>query len=534
MAAPKNQSSIEAMLKESEQRYQAFIHNSLEGIWRFELEEPVPVTLPVNKQIDLVFEQAYLAEANDAMARMYGMRKAEQLVGTRLTQLMDRSVTQNTEYLTAFIASGYNLHGVESEETDANGNTKYFLNSLVGIIEDGKIQRAWGTQLDVTSQHAVTAALQRSQERLELAIKVSRVGLWEWDVTAGELTWSDELRKIYNVGKRMHIDYANYISRIHTDDLAEMQQTIQQSMQTGAPYESEHRIVWPNGEVHWVYSRGQAFLQDGKPVRMTGTCLNIDERKAAEELKVRNALLNAERTELVRLNKSKDEFIALASHQLRTPATSVKQYLGMLLEGFAGDLKLTDQQLKLLQTAYDSNQRQIEIINDLLLIATIDAGKITLQKKPTDIAEFLGEIVEENRPKYNAKNQNIRLVRPDKPIVVTCDDIRLHMAIENLLDNAWKYSPDGAMTTITLKVTPKAVRICVTDQGVGIDKADFKKLFQKFSRIPNPLSTSSGGSGLGLYWAHNIIKLHGGSLSVKSERDKGTTFIISLPVSTEF
>lgn len=529
MATVKNQSSIESKLQASEQRYQAFIHNSLEGIWRFELDMPVSITLPVDEQIDMVFEHAYLAETNDAMARMYGLENAGQLIGVRLTQLMDRTVPQNIAYLKAFIASGYNLHGVESEETDSSGNTKYFLNSLVGILEGNQIQRAWGTQLDVTDQHKTTAELQRSQERLGLAIKVSRLGMWEWNVLASELTWSDELRKIYSVGGKQKITYELYMSRIHPDDRKPMQQVIQNSMQTGLPYETEHRIVWPDGSVHWVYSRGQAFLQDGEPVRMSGTCLNIDERKAAEELKVRHALLSAERKELVRLNKSKDEFIALASHQLRTPATSVKQYLGMLLEGFAGDLNLTDQQKRLLQTAYDSNQRQIEIVNDLLLIATLDAGKITLQKKPVAVITFLSEIIEEYQPRYAPKKQMLRFTHPDKTIQASFDDIRLRMAIENLVDNASKYSGDNTTITVIAKQTAKGVSISVTDQGVGIAKEDFKKLFQKFSRIPNELSTSSGGSGLGLYWAQKIVKLHGGALTIKSEPGKGSTFTITLP-----
>lgn len=255
--------------------------------------------------------------------------------------------------------------------------------------------------------------------------------------------------------------------------------------------------------------------------------MNLDERKATENLKVKNALLNTERKELMRLNKSKDEFIALASHQLRTPATSVKQYIGMLLEGYAGDLQLTHQQFTLLQTAYDSNERQIEIVNDLLLVATIDAGKVELKKHPIDLVDFLQEIVDDHSMKYAEHGQKLDYVRLDQPIIVPIDDVRLRMAVENLLDNASKYSPKGATTTVRI-ATNGDVRIAIQDQGVGIDTKDFNKLFQKFSRIPNPLSTSSGGSGLGLYWAQKIISLHGGTLELESSIGKGSTFTIVL------
>jgi signal transduction histidine kinase len=370
----------------------------------------------------------------------------------------------------------------------------------------------------------------RSQERLDLALKVSMLGMWEWEVASGQLTWSDELRKIYRIPLHSPVTYEKYMARIHPDDRDAMQATIQQSMQDGKAYEVEHRIVWANGEVHWVFSRGQAFLEDGKPVRMTGTCLNIDIRKSAEDLKVRNALLSAETDELHRLNKSKDEFIALASHQLRTPATAVKQFLGMLIEGYAGELTLTSEQLRLLQTAYDSNERQIAIVNDLLLIATIDAGKITLDYHQTDLIPYLQEIVAGYQPKYSERSQHIVFSSRETSLPLRIDDVRLRMAIENLIDNACKYSSDGATTTISVRKTADSFLIAIADEGVGIDKKDFDQLFQKFSRIPNSLSAASGGSGLGLYWAHRIVELHGGKLEVTSKASKGSVFTIRLPL----
>lgn len=524
-------SQIAAKLRSTEQRYQAFIHNSLEGIWRFELDKPIPTSLPVSKQIDMVFDHAYLAEANDAMARMYGLESADELIGSRLTDLMDRSIEQNISYLQAFVESGYNLQSVESEETDVHGNKKFFLNSLVGIVEDGAVQRAWGTQLDVTDQHQMTADLQDSQERLALALKVSELGMWEWNIQTGELLWSAELRKLFHVGPNKKVDYELYMSRIHPDDRKTIQRIIEKSMRTGEPYEVEHRIVWPNGETHWILSRGQTIILNGNPVRITGTALNVDIRKSAEELKVKNALLNNEREELVRLNKSKDEFIALASHQLRTPATGVKQFLGMLLEGYAGDLQLSDDQLRLLRTAYESNERQIAIVNDLLMIATIDAGQVDLDCRRTNLTDFVTEIVEDHQVKYADKGQSLKLNCRIQSLTIDIDDVRLRMALENLIDNALKYSPAGSVTTVSLTKTKDSAKISVADQGVGIDKKDFDKLFQKFSRIPNALSSSSDGTGLGLYWACKIVSLHGGKLDVASTPGKGTTFTISLPLN---
>ena len=139
-------------LAHSEERYRNFIQQSTEGIWRFELTEPIDVTEPVDRQIDLLYERAFLAEANDAMARMYGLDQAGQVIGARLGDLLVRGNPANVAYLRAFVHSGYRLSDGESVERDAQGNERHFLNNLVGFVENGMLVRAWGTQRDVTDQ----------------------------------------------------------------------------------------------------------------------------------------------------------------------------------------------------------------------------------------------------------------------------------------------------------------------------------------------------------------------------------------------
>ncbi|HEY0709889.1 MAG TPA: PAS domain S-box protein, partial [Polyangia bacterium] len=142
--------SLADALRESEARYRAFVSQSSEGIWRIEVEAPVPVDMPVPAQIDLFYQVAYLAECNDAMAKMYGYERAEELTGKRLGDLLLREDPRNHAYLSAFIESGYRLEGVESRERDRHGNLRVFQNSLIGILEDQHLRRAWGIQRDIT------------------------------------------------------------------------------------------------------------------------------------------------------------------------------------------------------------------------------------------------------------------------------------------------------------------------------------------------------------------------------------------------
>ena len=141
------------LLRESDERYRAFLANSTEAIWRFEVDEPIRTDLPVEEQVDLMFRHAYLAECNVAMARMYGFEDPEEIVGARLSDLMPEDEEQNRAYLRAFVEDGYRLTDAASVEVDRHGATHHFLNNLTGIVEGGRLVRAWGTQRDVTEHH---------------------------------------------------------------------------------------------------------------------------------------------------------------------------------------------------------------------------------------------------------------------------------------------------------------------------------------------------------------------------------------------
>ena len=226
------------------------------------------------------------------------------------------------------------------------------------------------------------------------------------------------------------------------------------------------------------------------------------------------------------LQNTKDELLALASHQLRTPASGVRQYLGMLTQGYFG--ALTAEQLEVADKAYRANDRQLEIIDQLLYVAKADAGQLILQPEACDIAALTQGVLDDMSTPIALKKITIKAsLAKSAPFVG--DERLLRMIIENLISNAVKYSYEKSTVQIKLSDTKTHVKLEVADRGVGIAPADQEFLFKKFSRIQNPLSVKEGGSGLGLYLAQRLAEAHGGTITVHTAEGTGSRFVLTLP-----
>ncbi len=228
-----------------------------------------------------------------------------------------------------------------------------------------------------------------------------------------------------------------------------------------------------------------------------------------------------------KLEEAKDELLSLASHQLRTPATAVKQYIAMVKDGFAG--KVTSDQQQLLEMAYENNERQLTIVDDLLYVARVDAGKANLRLEKFNIAALTKSVISDQAQILRERKQKVDKSGIEKPVYIHADPHYVRMILENLLNNASKYSYEKTTIRVSLRVLEDDVQISFKDKGVGIDKRDFNDVFQKFTRIPNELSRQTAGSGIGLYLSYQLALLHGGKITFTSTKGKGSIFTVHLP-----
>ena len=232
---------------------------------------------------------------------------------------------------------------------------------------------------------------------------------------------------------------------------------------------------------------------------------------------------------LIALDEAKDEFISMASHQLRTPLTSIKGYISMMLEGDLG--KVSPQQEQALKEAFGSSQRMVYLIADFLNVSRIKTGKFVIETKEVDLPQVVGEEITQLREMAASRDITLQYEAPGVFPRVKLDDNKIRQVMMNIVDNAIYYTPSGGTVTIQLYVDAKDVVFKVVDTGIGVPKREQHKLFTKFFRAGNARKARPDGTGLGLFMAQKIIAEQGGSIIFESTEGKGSTFGFRFPLA---
>jgi len=242
---------------------------------------------------------------------------------------------------------------------------------------------------------------------------------------------------------------------------------------------------------------------------------------ATKELRTKNIILQ-------QLDKAKDEFVGMASHQLRTPLTSIKGYISMVLEGDAG--KISDSQAQLLNEAFNSSERMVRLINDFLNVSRLQTGKFMIDKRPVDLSKVVEQEIDSLQSNAVVHNMKFAYELPKDFPMINIDEGKMRQVIMNFADNAIYYSHDDSTISINLSVDKNNIIFTVKDNGIGVPADEQPKLFSKFYRASNARKQRPDGTGVGLYLAKKIIIAHDGKVIFNSTEGKGSTFGFSLPL----
>ncbi len=228
------------------------------------------------------------------------------------------------------------------------------------------------------------------------------------------------------------------------------------------------------------------------------------------------------------VERMKTEFVSVAAHQLRTPLSAIKWTLKMLLDGDLG--KISSEQREFIEKTYESNERMIRLINDLLNVSRIEEGRYLYKKVPYDMTELTQSLIDSYEDEAKKRKIEIEFIKPKESLPQAMIDVeKMGLALQNLIDNAIKYTPEKGKVTVGIDYDKKEIVVYVKDTGIGIPESQQERIFSKFYRGSNVLKRETEGSGLGLFITRNVIEAHEGKVWFESELGKGTTFFFSIP-----
>ena len=322
-----------------------------------------------------------------------------------------------------------------------------------------------------------------------------------------------------------------FIDHLHPEDRQRVRDAQRVARASGEPLEVEYRFLAKDGRIVWLQDSYTVVRDDtGKPWYTQGYALDITARKASEA--EREALLaqaQRQNERLRELDRMKDEFVALVSHELRTPLTSIRGYLELLLEDAASFEQTHTDWLSVIDR---NSERLLCLVEDLLLKAQVNAGKVALSVKEIDVAAIVEQSVQTGAPVATARG--ITLVASGGAMPpISADPVRLGQVIDNLISNALKFTSAGGRVEVRASERDGRARIEITDTGKGIAPAEQERLFERFYRTAQAQSDAVPGVGLGLSIAKAIIEAHGGTISCESIEGAGTTFAIELPLALQ-
>jgi two-component system CheB/CheR fusion protein len=385
---------------------------------------------------------------------------------------------------------------------------RYWSCSNIPILSAGNmVDYILNTVVDITDEVHAREIITESEDRLRLATDAASLATWDLNLLDYSFVSSPRMNEIFGHSPDAPLlNQQELQKQVEPDDLKNIVVTAyHKALETGK-YLYEVRISLPDGSLRWIKTQGIVIYDDKNiPVRMLGTVLDITGSKRDE----------------IR----KNDFIAMASHELKTPLTSIKAYIQILAKRLAssGDGFVNSTLVK----AGNQVNKMTDLIHAFLDLSRLESGKLQLKITDFDINKLVEETISETSLLSPGRAVYFK---PKGELIVHADHEKIGQVISNFLSNALKYSDKETTITITAAKENDNIKVSVADKGIGIKTKDQEKLFQRFYRVEGDKMKNISGFGIGLYISREIIQRHKGAIGVESEEGKGATFYFTLPI----
>jgi PAS domain S-box-containing protein len=459
--------------------------------------------------------EGFVTDFNPAAERTFqvprekalGQRLSEIIMPTHLGQLHDAGL-QN--YLVTGEGPALNRR-IETVGQRANGETFPLELTAIPYTVDGQPWFA-GYIRDITDRVEMEGALRESEERTRGAFANAPIGMALLQLDGTVLEANHALGSLLQLS-RADLDGRSWPTLVAPGDRDTVKADFASLIASDSnAIDADCRFLRADGTIVWVH-QAVSIIEDrhGDPSLFVCQVLDLTEARESDRLK--------------------NEFVATVSHELRTPLTAIAGFVDLLLDGAAGDLNETMQ--RYLTVAQGNGRRLGNLINDLLDMSKIEAGKVELRLLPVDLAGAIGQAVDAVAPQVQTKGQTLAVETPDDLPLVLADTTRLVQVLTNLLSNANKYTPEDGSISVSASRCDDLLRIEVADTGVGLTPEEQAQVFDRFYQAQGSNRKITGGTGLGLAITRSLVELHGGKIGVTSEPGAGSTFWFTLPVAAK-
>ena len=355
---------------------------------------------------------------------------------------------------------------------------------------------------------------------LDLLLESIELGLWHYDLPFNRLEWNNACKRQFGLSPDTEVTLDLFYELLHPDDRVITRQAMEQSIAENSIYDVDYRAVGMDNQIRWIHAIGRCFYDDhNSPEHFDCIMIDITERKRVEQM------LRQQTDLLKELEMRKDEFISMASHELKTPITSIKGYAQMLQNHFR---KAADgQALYYLSIMNGQLNKLIDLVNDMLDISRMQIGKLNFRDALFDLYIEVQETVQNIQATTHTHQLSIEGVAGAQ---IFGDKDRIGQVLINLLTNAIKYSPRANRVIVYISADQDYATVSVQDFGIGIDEAHQQKIFERFYQVHDTAEKGASGLGIGLYISNQIIKRHNGQMKVESVRGEGSTFSFTLPL----